>query len=96
MYHMNEDLSEATGGASDAIAIVGMSGRFPGARSIAAFWENQRQGIVSISRFSEGELEDSFDPATRNDPAFVRARACSRMSACSMRASLACTRVRRR
>ncbi|WP_206244414.1 non-ribosomal peptide synthetase/type I polyketide synthase [Novosphingobium terrae] len=73
---MSEDLSEGSGGnASDMIAIVGMSGRFPGARSIAQFWENQRRGTISISHFAEGELEDAFDTATRDDPAFVRARA---------------------
>jgi amino acid adenylation domain-containing protein len=65
---------EALGGYADAIAIIGMSGRFPGARSVAEFWENQRRGTVSIARFADGELEDSFDAATRADPAFVRAR----------------------
>ncbi|WP_068084552.1 hybrid non-ribosomal peptide synthetase/type I polyketide synthase [Novosphingobium rosa] len=76
MQHVDEDLSDQNEAAgSDAIAIVGMSGRFPGARSIAEFWENQRRGTISISHFSQDELEDSFDAATREDPAFVRARA---------------------
>ena len=58
----------------DAIAIVGMAGRFPGAKSIDEFWENQRAGKISISQFSEEELEDWFDPETRAADNFVRAR----------------------
>jgi len=74
---MEQDIEGQTGGEalSDAIAIVGMSGRFPGARSVGEFWENQRRGTISIAHFSDDELEDSFDAATRGDPAFVRARA---------------------
>ena len=30
------------------IAIVGMAGRFPGARNIAEFWRNLRDGVESI------------------------------------------------
>lgn len=60
--------------APDAIAIVGMAGRYPGARSIAQFWANQRAGTISIRQFRDEELRDYFDPQTRRDPAFVRAR----------------------
>lgn len=59
---------------SDAIAIVGMAGRFPGARSIEEFWENQKSGTVTISHFREDELEDSFDAQTRASPNFIKAR----------------------
>lgn len=58
----------------DAIAIVGMAGRFPGARSVEEFWENQKSGTVSISYFTDAELEDSFDAQTRANPNFIRAR----------------------
>ncbi|MFB1482189.1 beta-ketoacyl synthase N-terminal-like domain-containing protein [Corallococcus sp. RDP092CA] len=37
------------GGHHEPIAIVGMSGGFPGARDLAAFWENLRQGVDSVS-----------------------------------------------
>ncbi len=40
----------------NAIAIVGMSGRFPGADSIHSFWENLCKGKETISSFSEEEL----------------------------------------
>lgn len=40
----------------NAIAIVGMSGRFPGADSVQHFWENICEGKESISSFSDEEL----------------------------------------
>ncbi len=41
---------------SSAIAIVGMSGRFPGANSIAQFWQNLRNGVESIRDLTDEEL----------------------------------------
>ena len=60
--------------AGDAIAIVGVAGRFPGARTIEAFWRNLEAGVESVSRFSEAELEDAFSDEVRRAPNFVRAR----------------------
>lgn len=40
----------------EAIAIIGMSGRFPGARNIAEFWQNLSNGVESISFFSAEEM----------------------------------------
>ncbi|HEX7735315.1 MAG TPA: beta-ketoacyl synthase N-terminal-like domain-containing protein [Ktedonobacteraceae bacterium] len=37
------------------IAIIGMAGRFPGARNIDEFWQNIRQGIESVASFSVEE-----------------------------------------
>jgi phthiocerol/phenolphthiocerol synthesis type-I polyketide synthase E len=39
-----------------AIAIVGMAGRFPGARNIRDFWHNLRDGVESIRACSDAEL----------------------------------------
>ncbi|MBU8897157.1 amino acid adenylation domain-containing protein, partial [Corallococcus sp. M34] len=57
------------------IAIVGMAGRFPGAKDVKSFWENLRQGVESIARFSSEELEDSplLSAAMREHPDFVPA-----------------------
>ena len=56
------------------IAIIGMSGRFPRARNLDEFWENLREGVESLSTFSDDELRESgLDPALIGDPAFVRA-----------------------
>ncbi len=58
----------------NAIAIIGVSGRFPGADDLEQFWANIRAGKISISRFSDAELEDAFPPDIRNATNFVRAR----------------------
>ncbi len=39
------------------IAVIGMAGRFPGARNIAQFWLNLRAGVESIRRFSQHDLQ---------------------------------------
>lgn len=59
----------------NAIAIVGISGRFPGADTVGQFWANTRRGVSSITRFSNAELEDSFPAEVRDAANFVRARA---------------------
>ena len=38
------------------IAVVGMAGRFPGARNLEEFWHNLVEGVESITRFSDEEL----------------------------------------
>jgi amino acid adenylation domain-containing protein len=57
------------------IAIVGMAGRFPGARNVAEFWHNLRNGVESISFFSEEQLLASGqDPEVFRDPAYMPAQ----------------------
>ena len=58
----------------DGVAIIGMAGRFPGARSVDEFWENQLNGVESISHFSVEELEIPNAAAVACDPSYVRAR----------------------
>ncbi len=41
----------------ESIAIIGMAGRFPGAGDVAAFWENLKHGVESITQFTDAELE---------------------------------------
>src|SRR5439155_6223703 len=45
------------------IAIVGMSGRFPGARNLDEFWRNLAGGVESIARLSDQEILESGVPA---------------------------------
>jgi len=40
----------------DAIAVVGMSARFPGAANVDQFWQNLLDGTESISTFDDDEL----------------------------------------
>jgi len=56
------------------IAIVGMSGRFPGARNVEEFWHNLAEGIESITRFSDQELLKYGVPAScLSNPSYVKA-----------------------
>ena len=56
------------GAALEGVAIIGMAGRFPGARSVAEFWRNQLEGIESISQFRVEDLEISNRAGVANDP----------------------------
>ena len=60
----------------DGVAIVGMSGQFPGARTVRELWANLLAGRDTISRFSPAELEPSSNEemSHRASPDYVRAR----------------------
>ena len=62
--------------APEGIAIIGMSGRFPGAGNVDQFWHNLVQGVDSMSRFGEAELEYSVatPEAIAQGQKFIRAR----------------------
>lgn len=68
---MNSSESEST---TDHVAIIGMAGRFPGARNIEQFWKNLRDGVESISFFSDEELiRSGIDPFRFVDQHYVKA-----------------------
>ena len=57
------------------IAIVGMAGRFPGARTVADFWRNLETATESVTIASDEELLRAGEPsAALDDPQYVRAR----------------------
>lgn len=58
----------------EGIAIVGMAGRFPGARSVADFWRNQLAGLEAISHFRVEDLEVPNAAELSKNPDYVRAR----------------------
>ena len=61
----------------DAVAVIGMAGRFPGARNVEEFWANLRDGVESISFFSDEELlAVGVHQSQLNDPSYVKAKAC--------------------
>jgi len=43
----------------EQIAIIGLAGRFPGARNVDEFWQNLKDGVESIRRFTPEELKAS-------------------------------------
>ena len=56
------------------IAIVGMAGRFPGARTLDEVWRNLAGGVESIARWSDEELLASGVPAAHlADSRYVKA-----------------------
>jgi amino acid adenylation domain-containing protein len=58
----------------DGVAIVGMAGRFPGAKTVAEFWRNQLNGVEAISHFTVEELEVPRARELSERPTYVRAR----------------------
>src|SRR5215471_17614364 len=53
-----------------------MSGRFPGARNVAEFWENLRNGVESISFFTPEQMASAGVPASAlEQPNYVNAGA---------------------
>jgi phthiocerol/phenolphthiocerol synthesis type-I polyketide synthase E len=69
------DVRTDTGAAAISIAIVGMAGRFPGARDCTQFWNNLAAGAEAISFFSHDQLRAAGVPeATLTDPDYVPAR----------------------
>lgn len=65
----------ALAGREDAIAVIGLSGRFPGAPSVAALWELLWRGERGITTFTDEELlAAGVPPARLVDPRYVKAR----------------------
>ncbi|MBD1865331.1 MULTISPECIES: type I polyketide synthase [Trichocoleus] len=60
----------------DGIAIIGMTGRFPGAKNIQEFWHNLQNGVEAIAWFSDEELlAAGVDPDLLQHPNYVKAGA---------------------
>jgi acyl transferase domain-containing protein len=57
-----------------AVAIVGMAGRFPGARNVEELWRNLRDGVESVRFLSREEMAGlGAPPGAINDPSWVPA-----------------------
>ncbi len=57
------------------VAVVGLAGRFPGAGSVEALWENLKAGRESIRLFTDEELAAAgVSRELIDDPSFVKAR----------------------
>jgi acyl transferase domain-containing protein len=55
------------------IAVIGMSARLPGAQNIHEFWNNLKNGVESITYFSDEELKAAgVDSRLLENPAYVR------------------------
>ncbi len=56
------------------VAVIGIEGRFPGARTVEEYWDNLCAGRESITRFRDDELDHSVAPDLKANPAYVAAR----------------------
>jgi len=57
----------------EEIAVIGLAGRFPGAKNIDKFWQNLCEGVESIDAFSDHELAAEGVPAAWIEhPNFVK------------------------
>ncbi|HEX7239876.1 MAG TPA: type I polyketide synthase, partial [Longimicrobiaceae bacterium] len=71
---MSSEAGGTSGFTGDEIAVVGMAGRFPGARDLEEFWRNLREGRDCITRFTDEELlARGVSRAELEDPTYVRA-----------------------
>jgi acyl transferase domain-containing protein len=67
-------MREQQGRTGNEIAVVGMAGRFPGARSLTQFWRNLQGGVESVRRLSHDELKAAGVPESLlADPNYVPA-----------------------
>jgi phthiocerol/phenolphthiocerol synthesis type-I polyketide synthase E len=58
------------------VAVIGMAGRFPGARDLDQFWHNLRAGVESVRFFSSEEIQAAgVDARIASLPNYVRAGA---------------------
>ena len=63
-----------SGISSDAIAIIGMAGRFPGAANVHELWRNLSDGRESITFFNDAELAAAgVPPELRSLPDYIPA-----------------------
>jgi 3-oxoacyl-(acyl-carrier-protein) synthase/acyl carrier protein len=57
----------------EGIAIIGMAGRFPGANTIADFWQNLKNGVCSVTRYADEELAKAgVDAEFLKNPSYVK------------------------
>src|SRR5436305_6403561 len=73
---MQEERDKLDAAYETAIAIIGMSGRFPGAQTVEAFWQNVAAGVKSVRFCSMEELTAAgVDSTLLQHPNYVKAGA---------------------
>jgi len=71
---MGKDMVPPREEAVEEIAVIGLAGRFPGAKDVNQFWQNLRDGVESIIHFTDQELEAQGIPSEwLKDPDYVKA-----------------------
>ncbi|MDQ1353898.1 MAG: phthiocerol/phenolphthiocerol synthesis type-I polyketide synthase [Acidobacteriota bacterium] len=59
----------------NGVAIIGMAGRFPGAKNIDEFWRNLENGVECIKFYTEEELREAgIAPEVLKNPYYMKAK----------------------
>jgi amino acid adenylation domain-containing protein len=58
----------------EPLALIAFAGRFPGADTVEALWDNLDAGREGITFFEASQLDPAIPASLRDDPAYVRAR----------------------
>lgn len=70
----NQDILDALDGTE--IAVIGMAGRYPGAQDIETYWRNLRDGIESVTFYTDDELRAAgVDESLLRHPNYVKSGA---------------------
>ncbi|WP_019548885.1 type I polyketide synthase [Streptomyces sulphureus] len=73
MTHLSDDGPGLSGEEAEGIAVIGMAGRFPGARDLDAYWANLRSGTESIQDVADEELaREGVPDELLDDPHYIR------------------------
>ena len=60
--------------AFEPVALIGMAGRFCGARDVDAFWDNIHRGVETIRDYSDEELlDEGVEASSLSNPQYVKA-----------------------
>jgi acyl transferase domain-containing protein/acyl carrier protein len=60
---------------NEGVAVIGMTGRFPGAKNVEEFWENLCGGVETITRFTDEELlAAGVEAALLKQPNYIKAK----------------------
>jgi acyl transferase domain-containing protein len=71
----HEEHTDTNSNPPSGIAVIGMVGRFPGARDLDAYWRIIRDGAETISSFTDEQLiACGYDPQLVGQSTFVKAR----------------------
>ncbi len=63
------------GNVGTEIAVIGMAGRFPGAKDIDEYWENLKNGVESIAFFTDQDVAElGGDTRLIHKPTYVKAK----------------------
>ncbi|WP_414575217.1 SDR family NAD(P)-dependent oxidoreductase [Anabaena sp. CCY 9402-a] len=58
------------------IAIIGITGKFPGANNLEEYWQNLRNGIESVTNLTDEQIQkNGVDPAQLKHPNYVKRQA---------------------